>query len=113
MPAWSIVPQSVWGAWIPRPRKPSAERKRIASATENVATVTMLLIEFGKTWRRMMWSFRAPMAVAAWEYSRLRIKSASLLMMRALPHHNVKPMMQIRNTVERLKIAIRVINKKM
>ena len=32
-----------------KPRNPKVERNRIASATENVATVTMLLIEFGKT----------------------------------------------------------------
>ena len=65
----------------------------MASATENVATVTMLLIELGKTWRRMMCHLRAPMAVAAWEYSRFLIRSASPRMMRALPHHPVKPMM--------------------
>ena len=44
-----MVPQSVGGAWMPSPMKPRAERNRMASATENVATVTMLLIEFGKT----------------------------------------------------------------
>ena len=39
---------------MPSPRYPKVVRNKIASATAKVETVTMLLTELGKTWRRMM-----------------------------------------------------------
>ena len=83
----------------------------MASAIEKVPTVTTLLMEFGKTCRRMMWNRDPPMDVAACEYSRSRIASASDRMMRAFPHHPVNPMSRIRNVVEFPKMTMSAIRR--
>ena len=61
----SMLPQVGVGGWIPSPRYDSADSVRIAFATPSDAETMIAGIAWGRTWRRMIRSSRAPSVRAA------------------------------------------------